>query len=260
MASIPLNRNGTTLAQRPTNHGFTLIEVMVAIALMAVMAAVSWRGIDALVRAQSYTQRQATEQSVLQTSMMQWQNDLEHMSNILALTPMDWDGKVFRITRESTRIHPTDAPSVVVVAWSDRLVNDQKYWLRWQSAPIASRAQWRQAWAAAQLWSQGQGGSTQGQEIALLPIIQWQLYYARGGHWSNPLSSTEKPDTGPPSFNDQNENDQDNQQPQASQYTAPNALFALPDGIRLQIDLASGQAFSGPLTRDWLVPTFGMTR
>lgn len=232
--------------------GFTLIEVMVAIALMAVMAAVSWRGIDGLLRAQSYTQRNATEQAVLQTSMMQWQTDLDHMSNILALKPLDWDGKVLRITRASSRISPADAPTVLVVAWSERLLDGQKYWLRWQSRPIVNREQWRQAWADAQLWSQGQGSNSQGQETALLPIVDWQLYYAREGRWSNPLSSGEggapnRPNLPPPNSD-------------APQFTIPSALFALPDGIRLQVELAPQLMLSGKITRDWLRPSYGRTR
>lgn len=243
--------------QSPLTHhftrGFTLIEVMVAIALMAVMAAVSWRGIDGLLRAQAYTQRNATEQAVLQTSMMQWQTDLDHMSNILALTPIDWDGKVLRITRASARISPTDAPTVVVVAWSERLINGQKTWLRWQSSPIVNRAQWRQAWSAAQLWSQAQGSNAQGQETALLPIVDWQLYYAREGRWSNPLSSAETS----PNIADGDRNGASDGETNTAQFTAPNAFFALPDGIRLQVELAPQLTLSGRITRDWLLPSYG---
>lgn len=253
-SALYLAHTQATSARRCT-HGFTLIEVMVAIALMAVMATVSWRGIDGLLRAQAYTQRNATEQAVLQTSMMQWQTDLDHMSNILALTPLDWDGKVLRITRASARISPADAPTAVVVAWSERLLNGQKYWLRWQSRPIVNREQWRQAWSAAQLWSQGQGSNAQGQETALLPIVDWQLYYAREGRWSNPLSSAEANPNIPNNSNTPPANG-DN----TLQYTAPNAFFALPDGIRLQLELAPQLALSGKITRDWLRPSYGRTR
>lgn len=246
-------------ARHSSAHGFTLIEVMVAIALMAVMAAVSWRGIDGLLRAQAYTERNATDQAVLQTSFMQWQTDLDHMSNILALTPLDWDGKVMRITRASARISPTDAPTVLVVAWSERQLNGQKYWLRWQSRPIVNREQWREAWSAAQLWSQGQGTSSQGQETALLPIIDWQIYYAREGRWTNPLSSdTPTPPAPPPGPPDggAGSGNQDN----PARYTAADAFFALPDAIRLQVDLAPPQQLSGRITRDWLRPSYGRTQ
>ena len=32
-------------------HGFTLVELLVAVALMALMAAMSWRGLDGMVTA-----------------------------------------------------------------------------------------------------------------------------------------------------------------------------------------------------------------
>ena len=36
--------------------GFTLIELLVAISLMALMAALSWRGLDGMTRAQTQMQ------------------------------------------------------------------------------------------------------------------------------------------------------------------------------------------------------------
>ena len=32
------------------NHGFTLVEVLIAIAIMAVLAGLGWRGIDVMTR------------------------------------------------------------------------------------------------------------------------------------------------------------------------------------------------------------------
>ena len=39
--------------------GFTLIEVLVAIGVMAVLALLSWRGIDAMLRTQTHLQQRA---------------------------------------------------------------------------------------------------------------------------------------------------------------------------------------------------------
>ena len=46
--------------RRPA-RGFTLIELLVAIAVMALVAILSWRGLDGMVRAQTTTQQRADE-------------------------------------------------------------------------------------------------------------------------------------------------------------------------------------------------------
>ena len=67
-------------------------------------------------------------------------------------------------------------------------------------------------------------------EMTLMPLQEWQIFYSRGGAWTNPLSSTG---------------------------TSPAGTPALPDGVRLQITLPPGQALAGRLTRDWVNPVLG---
>ena len=47
-------------------RGFTLIELLVALSLVAVIAVLSWRGIDAMARAQQSTQQHTDEVLALQ--------------------------------------------------------------------------------------------------------------------------------------------------------------------------------------------------
>ena len=47
-------------------RGFTLIELLVALAAMALMAGLSWRGLDGMVRAQSQIQQRADAVLTLQ--------------------------------------------------------------------------------------------------------------------------------------------------------------------------------------------------
>ena len=56
--------------------GFTLIELLIAITLMAVLAGLSWRGLDSLMRSRDITQAQVDKTAVLQTVLAQWQADL----------------------------------------------------------------------------------------------------------------------------------------------------------------------------------------
>ena len=57
-----------TLQARPaTGRGFTLVEVLVALVVMATMAAMAWRGIDALVRSREIAQVRLAQTARLQT-------------------------------------------------------------------------------------------------------------------------------------------------------------------------------------------------
>ena len=59
--------------------GFTLVELLVAIAVMALLAIVSWRGLDGMVRAQQITRERADAVLELQTVLAQWGADLDAM-------------------------------------------------------------------------------------------------------------------------------------------------------------------------------------
>jgi general secretion pathway protein J len=78
-------------------------------------------------------------------------------------------------------------------------------------------------------WGQGGDLTARKAEVALVASNQWQLYYFRGGAWSNPLSSdgTAAPAT---------------------------AARAVPDGVRLVLEVASPHPLTGAITRDWARP------
>jgi len=214
--------------------------VLVALAIMALMAALTWRGIDGMARAQEATQRYTDSVLTLQAGLTQWRADLDAMMSWpteSGATPtgaagsrsLAWDGSVLRITRMLT---DTPAAGLRVVAWTRRAGDGQ--WLRWQSAPVRSQAAWIAAWNQAGIW--GQAASLQGaapggaQAVAIAALQDWQLLYFRNNAWTNPLSS------GAEGVSNAN---------------------ALPDGVRLIIDLAPGQSLTGPMQIDWVRPDFG---
>jgi general secretion pathway protein J len=222
---------------RHSARGFTLIELLVAISIMALMAMLSWRGIDGMSRAQSQLQERADDALTLQVGLAQWRTDLNAMVNLPGTAALDWDGRVLRLTRR----HPLSEPaSLQVVAWTLR--NDggtgagRGSWIRWQSAAISQRADWTAAWSRAQTWGQTPNAEDRAQEVPVRALSQWQIFFHRGGAWSNPLSSE---GTTPAT-------------PGSASNTAPGGP---PDGIRLVLDLPAGPSLSGKLTLDWVSPT-----
>lgn len=220
--------------------GFTLVEVLVALAIMAIMAALTWRGIDGMTRAQTATSRYTDDVLALQAGLTQWHADLDALmswpgpdgaipsTGAAYRRSLAWDGSVLRLTRMLT---DTPDAGLRVVAWTRRGGDGQ--WLRWQSPPVLSQSAWIAAWDAAGRWGQTapQGALPGGaQAVAIAGLQDWQLLYFRNNAWTNPLSS------GAEGVNNTN---------------------ALPDGVRLTITLAPGQSLSGPMQIDWVRPEFG---
>lgn len=221
--------------------GFTLIEVLVAITLMAVLAGLSWRGIDGLMRTRDITQARVNQVAVVQTVLAQWQADLDALqTSSVSVSGLQWDGRVLRMVRRASnwRADGSD-PGLWVVGWTRRTVaggdNTLGQWVRWQSPALQSTLQLKEAWAQAEQWGQNRSAQDAPLETPLLPLQQWQLTYYRGNAWTNPLSSA-----------DGKSNDA--------------SKAELPDAIRLQVDLPSSTGVNGRLTLDWVRPTFSNSK
>ncbi|MBC7917547.1 MAG: prepilin-type N-terminal cleavage/methylation domain-containing protein [Rhodoferax sp.] len=217
------------------HRGFTLIELLVAISIMAVMTLMAWRGLDGMQSATQNTRAHADAVLTLETGLAQWSADLDAMVAPSALpgapTAMDWDGRVLRVTRRNS----TEAgDGLLVVAWTRGNRDGIEQWLRWQSAPLRLQQDWQTAWTLAGQWAQSPSDSAKKQEVAIAALDQWQIYYYRGGAWSNPLSSSGTP---------------------TSDTVQPVQRSGLPDGIRLVLGVATPHPLSGVLTRDWAQPT-----
>jgi general secretion pathway protein J len=232
-------------------HGFTLVEVLVALTILALMAALTWRGIDGMTRAQAITGQSTDDTLALQAGLVQWRADLDAIVSwpappagsapLTTQRSLAWDGGALRLTRADPA-SPT--AGLRVVAWTRQSATG--WWLRWQSAPFTTTQAWAAAWTAAAQWGQeasmsGLDARTGGgaQAVAIIRTSDWQIHYFRNNAWTNALSSagadvTNSPGTG----------------------TANAGASPLPDGLRLQLTLAPGQGIAGPLTIDWVRPAF----
>lgn len=218
--------------------GFTLIELLVAISIMALMAVLSWRGLDSMSRAQTQTSQRADELLTLQIGLSQWKTDLDAMAQSPNYTSLDWDGRVLRITRRTAAL----ADGLQVVAWSRRNEGGGQ-WLRWQSPTLRTLDEWNESWLKAASWAQNPSAQERRREVLIAPLDNWQIFYYRNDSWTNPLSSAGN------TVNAGN----------TGQIAGFPALVlarpSLPDGLRLELMLPARLALSGKLTLDWARPT-----
>ncbi len=66
----------TRTTQRRRHTGFTLLELLVAIALMAILAVLSWRGLDSVLRSRTNITAASTELNSLVVAFSQMDEDL----------------------------------------------------------------------------------------------------------------------------------------------------------------------------------------
>jgi len=195
------------------NAGFTLVEVLVALLIMAILSTMAWQGVDGMVRARDASQEAAERTLRLTTVMAQWEQDLGALYNNASVPAIVFDGANLRLARATP-------DGVQVVVWSLR----EGVWRRWASPIVRRAADLQQAWLMSQ-----QLIGTEDQQVRLLDgASEWQLYFFRGNAWSNAQSSA---DAAPVA-------------PAAQPGQAPRV--ALPLGVRLVITLGGQRR----LTRD----------
>ena len=216
-----------TLPTRARLAAFTLVEVLVAMMVMALMAGMAWQGVDGIVRARDSSQGRLEQTLRLNTVVAQWQQDLASIQDT-AVVPMalSCDGASVRLTRRT----PT---GLQVVAWTLRPSNSASgaLWQRWAGPPVTTTGALQDSW----LRSLQLQGDEPGTVRTLSGLSQWQVYFYQGNSWSNCQSTGNFA------------------APAASGASGPSGApirQALPRGVRIVLGFADGSGTSGELTRD----------
>ncbi len=237
-----------------------MVELLVALAALAIMAGMSWQAIDTLMRTQIQTKAASDDMVALQAGLTQWDADLNALTQTGHVSALDFDGRTLRITRRDST---AAFGHTRVVGWS--LTNDglASVWSRWASPPVNTRGELELAWnMAANI-----GLSRQPPAVAVLHADSFGLLYFRNNTWSNPLSTA----------------DQAGAQTAVAAAleaaararslagttaigiaSAPVAVASapvqganvgvVPDGVRLLLTLSAGQSMAGELRKDWARP------
>jgi general secretion pathway protein J len=155
-------------------RGFTLVEVLVALMIMAVLSTMAWQGIDGIVRARDISQAQLDRSLRLNTVMAQWDQDLAALFDTTAVPHLAFDGSNLRLVRRAEG-------GVQLVVWSRRGAQ----WLRWAGPVVTRVAELQDSW----LRGQQLLGDENGQLVLLDDVTDLRVEFFRNNGWSNPQSS-----------------------------------------------------------------------
>jgi len=222
------------MIRRARPSGFTLVEVMVALVIMAVLSALAMRGMDALMRAKDAALASTDRTLKLNTGMSQFEYDMSMVvdSKVLPKAIM-FDGATLRIARRTPQ-------GIELVLWT---LQDHR-WQRWASAPAIHLSELTDAWMRSQQWGAVSGGAL----TVLDNVDDFQVYVCNpaaantpGCSWNNVQSTQGAAGGGNPQ-----------QCPQGQLPPCTQAPTLQPNGIKIVLKVPEGE-----IMRERELPRFG---
>lgn len=197
--------------------GFTLIEVLVAMVVMAIMSLMAWQGVDGIVRTRESNQVRLEQVLRLETVIAQWEQDLASIHDKSGVPTITCDGQSVRIVRRAEG-------GLQVVAWSLRPDSQTSVWQRWAGPVVTTTGRLRETWLRTFQFQ----GSEAGQLRTLTGLEDWKVFFYYGNGWANCQST-------------------------GDQTPGAGGGAALPSGVRIELGFAAGSGLSGKLVRDALI-------
>jgi general secretion pathway protein J len=221
-------------------RGFTLIEVLVAMVVMAIMSLLAWQGVDGIARTREANQARLEQILRLETVIAQWEQDLAALQETTAVPALRCDGQSVRLTRRAEG-------GMQVVLWTLRPDTGGNVWQRWAGPATATTHGLQDSWLRSQQFQGGEDGLLR----ALDGVESWQVYFYRGNAWSNCQSSGDISPVTPVTPVTPVSASAPASGAAPTSATTPSVL--LPSGVRVVLAFAPGSGLNGNLVRDVLL-------
>jgi len=200
-------------------HGFTLVEVLIAMSIMAIVAVMSWQGVDGIVRARNNTQSRVDLMLRASTVLAQWEQDLGALQDSDVVPALEFDGARMSMTRRTEG-------GLQLVVWARR----NGAWYRWASQPVTTVRGLQDIWMSSRQFM----GNEAGQLKTLPDLSDWHVYFYRTNAWTNAQSSAGS---------------------SAAPASSPSGVprqdsTPLPDAVRIVLTFGGNEGLAGTITRD----------
>ena len=159
---------------RLQHRGFTLIEVLVALVVMAIGAGLAWQGLDGILRAREGSKAVLDRTLRVNTVIVQWEQDLAALRDVSAAVPaISFDGQTLRLVRQAEG-------GVALVAWGVR----GGQWQRWLGPTVTRVGDLSESFERSQQLLGNEPG-----QLNLVSASEFKVFYFRGNAWTNAQST-----------------------------------------------------------------------